>query len=49
MLMVTQVLNCTVVAGSTMGLQSRREHGEGWEGPLGKLYVEGLMDWKRGF
>lgn len=41
MLMVTQALNCTVVAGSTMGLQSRREHWEGWEAPVGKLCVKG--------
>lgn len=41
MLMVTPALNCTVVARSTMGLQSRREHGEGCEGPLGKVCVKG--------
>lgn len=46
--MVTQLLNCMVVAGSTLGLQSRREHREGLVMSLGEVVCKGLMVWIRG-
>lgn len=40
--MLTQVLNCTVVAVSTMGPQRRRRSlgGGVWEGPLGRWHLK---------
>lgn len=44
---VTQQLNCMVVAGSTMGLQSKMEQ-RGLVRPLGEVVCKGLMVWIRG-
>lgn len=47
--MVTQVLNCMVVAGSIMGLTTEQEGARrGLVMPHGEVVCKGLMVWIRG-